>query len=303
MKVLVTGGAGFIGSHLVSHLSAIGMDVVVVDKNRNKNNLKENISYYICDIRDKQLQDILQKERPEVIFHLAAQSSVSMSMTNPYEDATINIMGTINLIENAVPFGVKKIIFASSAAIYGVPQQLPISEDHPIQPTSYYGLSKAIGEEYISMYAKNNALDYTILRFSNVYGYGQTMDGEAGIITKLLQCVMEKQPFYIYGDGTQTRDFVYVKDVVHACVKAISPNQPKRINISSNSEISINSLIQLLKDLSHKPMSLHYVERKTGDIWHSRLQNKLALTSLAWHPLYNIEEGLQMTLESISKKV
>lgn len=294
MKALITGGNGFIGTHLVLHLLEEGYDVVIVDQRTNNQAPITDVPYYTCDIRDDSLGKILKNERPDTIFHLAAQSSVPISMNNPYQDAMINVLGTINILDNAVRYNVPKIIFASSAAVYGIPSALPINEAHPVRPTSFYGLSKAIGEDYIKMYKDNDLIDYTILRFANVYGPGQQMSAEAGLITKIVNSAFNNQMLSIYGDGSQTRDFIYVKDIVSACEKAIRASGT--FNISNNTEISINHIIQHIESLLNRTMPIQYTAQRTGDIANSCLDNQLAKTRLFWKPDYSIIKGLMHTL-------
>lgn len=300
LKVLVTGGAGFIGTHLVNRLTSEGHHVIVIDKKMKKKEMNPLITYYNIHIQDESISSIFAKERPSVIFHFAAQTSVSNSMNNPYEDAENNILGTLQLLKNATTYNVQKFIFASSAAIYGSPQHLPIREHHPIQPTSFYGLSKAVGEQYIAIFSSLYHIDYTILRFSNVYGPGQCFHGETNIITKLMESFHTTSPLVIFGDGTQTRDFIYVHDVINACLQALYCFESRTLNISSNTETSINQLINILSRLTARALPFQYGPQKQGDIWHSRLQNEKARQFLHWKPEFSIKQGLIETLQQIT---
>lgn len=303
MKVLITGGSGFIGSHLINRLIDEQVNVVVLDHSTSlENHFHHNIvKFYHIDITDPNIAKIFDEERPEIVFHLAAQVSVANSMKDPAIDANINILGTINVLQNAVKYKVKKFIFASSAAVYGTPKYLPVDEHHPLSPTSFYGLSKVIGEKYIQLYGELFHLDYCILRFSNVYGPGQTTDGEAGVISIFLQRLKDNLPLIIYGDGTQTRDFIFVKDVADACLSAMTLPGSHIINISGNEKFSLNELVQILMEQFGTTILTKYQPSKAGDILHSCLQNQLASDILRWTKQYSIIAGLKETYEHAEK--
>ena len=218
MKVLVTGGAGFIGSHIVDTLIESGYEVVVVDNlsSGKKEYLNDKAIFYDLDLHSKQIEDVFEKELPDFVIHEAAQVDVSISIHHPYFDAYSNILGTIHLLELSRKYHVKKVIYASSCAVYGETGDYSIQENSKIQPISFYGASKYTPELYIQLYQKLYGLPYTILRYANVYGPRQTPKGEGGVISIFVQKLLKNENLIIYGYGTQTRDFVYVKDVAHA---------------------------------------------------------------------------------------
>lgn len=301
MKILLTGGNGFIGSHVRDSLLENGYEIIVLDKCiTNKNYYSHHtIKYYQMDINDSSVENIFAIERPDVIIHLAAQISVASSMNDPVNDVKNNVFGTIKLLQYAANFHVKKVIFASSAAVYGIPNYLPIDENHPIQPISFYGMSKAVGEQYVQLYKEVYNIDFSILRFSNVYGPGQSAEGEAGVISIFSDRIQNNMPITIYGDGKQTRDFVYVKDVANACVKAIHTNGSHIANISSNSVLTINELVKYFSLYSEQSIVLTYEPVIAADIRHSQLINHVARNILQWEPMYTIQDGLTETLNSL----
>jgi UDP-glucose 4-epimerase len=303
MKVLVTGGLGFIGSHIVDGLIGEGYDVVVVDNMVSgiRKNLHSQATFYEMDIRDQEIETVFRTEKPDCVIHQAAQVSVQHSMENPLYDCSQNIIATINLLNACKKFGVKKFIFASTAAIYGVPEDFPIKEDHKLRPLSFYGLSKATCEEYIRRYCKLYDIDYTILRYANVYGPRQSKDGEAGVITIFINQLMNKNPINVYGDGKQTRDFIYVKDVARANILALTRAHNKTINISSNKETSLNHLIQELTVHfgGNKDIIINYLDKRPGDISRSCLSNVRAKTDLTWEPTpeWDLSGGIAETIK------
>ncbi|MCC6639239.1 NAD-dependent epimerase/dehydratase family protein, partial [Candidatus Falkowbacteria bacterium] len=250
-KVLVTGGAGFIGSHLVDRLVELGHQVVVVDNlsTGRLSNLNGFAKLYEMNIEDKKLADVFDAERPEIVFHMAAQISVTASFKDIIKDGNANIIASLNVLEQCVKFGVKKIIFSSSAAVYGDNPELPLREDHVPAPASPYAISKLTTEEYIKLFHKQHKLGYTILRYANVYGPRQTADGEAGVISIFIDRLLKGQQPTITGDGNQTRDFVFVQDVVSANVAAMNSDKSGIYNVSTNSQVKINELYSTLRQL------------------------------------------------------
>ncbi len=218
-RVLVTGGAGFIGSHVVDRLVAAGHDVAVVDNlaTGRRANLNPAARFYELDIRDPALGTVVERERPAVISHHAAQVDVRRSTADPLYDADVNILGSLNVLKVAVEHGVRKVIYISTGgAVYGEPEYLPVDEDHPIHPLCEYGASKHAVEHYLYMYAENYDLDYTVLRYPNVYGPRQDPHGEAGVVAIFSQKMLKGETCTINGDGTQERDFLYVADCARA---------------------------------------------------------------------------------------
>ena len=221
MKILVTGGAGFIGSHVVDELIQKGHKVVVIDdfSSGKKENLNRKAKFYKLDICDPKIAKVFKKEKFDAVFHLAAQISAAHSMTHPLFDAKVNVLGTINLIENAFKYGVKKFIYTSSGGVlYGNAKKLPTPENSSLNPICPYGVSKLTAENYLRYYHKNFNLDFIGLRYGNVYGPRQDGKGEAGVVAIFIENFLAKKPCIVYGDGNQTRDYVYVKDVAKANV-------------------------------------------------------------------------------------
>jgi UDP-glucose 4-epimerase len=298
MKVLVTGGAGFIGLHFVEKLLKEKMEVVIVDNLSSgiKERVPKSATFYEIDIENLSIDNIFAFEKPDYVVHLAAQVSVPFSMSNPYADCQANIAGTVNLLQNCVKYNVKKFIFASSAAVYGEPAYLPIDEDHPQHPISFYSLSKQTSEQYIKLYTEHFGLDHSILRFANVYGPGQNAHGEAGVISIFLNSIFAQTPPIIYG-GEQTRDFVYVKDVADGLFSALHNGRNCTFNLSTNTETKINELLILMLKKVNTNLNPVIKPQREGDIGQSRLDNTKALTELQWIPSYTLDRGLQETID------
>jgi UDP-glucose 4-epimerase len=299
MKALVTGGAGFIGSNLVDRLIQKNIQVLVIDNlsTGNLTNINPLAKFVEMDINESKLINVFEDFQPEYIFHLAAQVSVSNSVKNPINDNEINTRGTINLLEACInTASVKKIIYSSSAAVYGVPEFLPISENHNINPISPYGISKYSPEKYIQYYSNSFEIDYTILRYSNVYGPRQVAEGEGGVISIFLKNIVEGNEIVIYGDGEQTRDFIFVDDVVEANIQSINNGSNQIINVSTGESISLNELVTELKKLSTYKIGVSYIEGKSGDIKHSCLNNGLLNKTLNVNPKFSLEDGLVKTM-------
>lgn len=301
MKALVTGGAGFIGSHIVDALLEKGLDVIVIDNLSNSNSeyIAKGVVFYEMDMFDQNLEKVFAKEQPDFVFHQAAQISVAKSMSAPEEDARMNILGTIHVAQCALKNHVKRFIFASSAAVYGMPETLPIMETNPLHPTSFYGMSKAFAEEYIRLFSSLGSMKYSIFRYANVYGPRQNINGEAGVVVIFLNKLLAGEALNIYGDGLQTRDFIYVKDIAHACTKSILTDESHIINLSTNKKISIRTLADLLSEITGILNPINHLPAKEGDILHSALDNQLAHKKLDWVPEKTIEQGLLETFEYI----
>jgi len=302
MNILVTGGAGFIASHIVDRLIELGHKVSVVDNisTGNRNHINKNASFYNLSILDENISEVFGKVKPEVVIHHAAQIDIQTSIKQPALDAEINILGTIRLLNQCKDQGVRKIIYASSAAVYGTPDYLPVDEKHPVRPLSFYGISKHTPEHYIEVFSQLTGLDYTILRYANVYGIRQDPKGEGGVISIFIDKLLEGVKPSIYGDGEQTRDFIYVKDVVEANVAALLRGSKKILNVSCNQQTTVNQLLKLMSQLCNKPFEPNYLPPRDGDILHSCLDNTAALTELNWTPKYSLQEGLNETCEYYS---
>lgn len=297
--ILITGGAGFIGSHIVDELIDNSYNVIVADNlsTGRMENINNSAIFYNIDIKDKtRLETLFINNKIKYIIHLAAQASVGYSMKYPICDANENIISSLNLIELAKKYNIKKLIVSSTAAVYGEPQYLPIDENHNANPSSYYGLSKLTMEKYIEL----SNIDYIIFRFSNVYGPRQIPEGEAGVVSIFMDYFINNNKINIFGDGNQTRDFIYVKDIakiLFLCIK--NDNITKEIiNISSNVSISINELYEKLKHITKKDLKVNYLEERRGDIKHSLLNNSKLLNYIDIK-LTNINAGLEKTIKEI----
>ncbi|MCS0674067.1 NAD-dependent epimerase/dehydratase family protein [Cytobacillus firmus] len=303
MKVLVTGGAGFIGSHIVDLLIEYGYKTVIVDNlsTGNKNFINPKAEFYKLDLTSPDLKKIFEKEKPHLVIHHAAQVIVTKSINSPLLDAQINILGTINLLQCCLEFNIKKIVYSSSSAVYGKTEDCSIEEGFPIQPISFYGISKYTPEQYISIFNQLYGLPFTILRYANVYGPRQTSNGEGGVVAIFIQNFLKEKPIIIYGDGTQTRDFIYVKDVAQANLLALKKGENEVINIGRNDKISINDLFYNISSKFSKPVPVEYAAIRKGDIQFSRLNNTKAMKILNWQPLYNVNNGLDETIEYYRK--
>jgi UDP-glucose 4-epimerase len=303
MKILVTGGAGFIGSSIVKQLLENNYEVIIIDNltTGELHNVRPMTSFYPLDITSNELEKVFLLERPEIVIHQAAQVSVQQSITSPSLDCHVNIAGTINILNACVKYKVKKLIYSSTAAVYGAPNYLPIDEDHPILPMSFYGLSKLTSERYIQLFSQLYNLKYTILRYANVYGPNQNLQGEAGVIALFIKHMLNDRSLTIFGDGNQTRDFVYVKDVAAANILAIQKGDNQIFNISSNTQISITNLIDILSDLHEKEIKRNFEKPRPGDIINSLLLNQKAKRGLGWSPKFTLESGLKETINYFNK--
>ncbi|MFB9325195.1 NAD-dependent epimerase/dehydratase family protein [Paenibacillus aurantiacus] len=298
-NVIVTGGAGFIGSHIVDRLIADGHRVLVVDNlsTGDRRNVHPDAEWVELDLLHPNLTDVFRSFRPEVVLHEAASVSVAQSMQRPDKDAANNVTGTIYVLEACRAGGARKLVYASSAAVYGNPVSALLSERHPIRPQSYYGISKYAPEQYIRVAAETSGMDYTILRYSNVYGSRQGARGEGGVVSIFASRLRKDEPCVIFGDGQQTRDFVYVKDVAAANIAALTQGGGRTINVSSCIPTSINQLLRTMCGLMDKPFAPKYMPGRPGDIRDSLLDNALAATALDWRPTYSLREGLAEMLE------
>lgn len=298
MKVLVTGGAGFIGSHTAQLLLNKGFEVVIVDNLRTGKVVNKDAVFYQVDICSEELGQVFTLERPDYVIHLAAQVSVQESLADPLIDGQINILGTINLLNFCVQYNVKKFIYASSAAVYGIPEALPLDEGHPTVAESFYGLSKLTVEEYLRLYKQHFGLNFTVLRYSNVYGTGQLLSGEGGVVAIFINNLLQNKVPMIFGTGEQSRDFIYVSDVAKANVLALTSGDNKILNISTNTATTINDLLDRVCSIMNKEVKGLYKPPKDGDLMQSVLSNVKAKNTLKWTPEYSLEEGLKETINN-----
>ncbi len=303
MKILVTGGAGFIGSHLVDKLIAKKHKVVVVDNLSygKKKYVNKKAKFYKVDITKPKLKEVFSKEKPEVVFHLAAQKSVPYSLKFPLDDASNNIWGSLKVIENCLRVKTKKFIFVSTGgAIYGEAKEIPSSEKTLAKPDSPYGLTKLTIDNYLNnYYGKVKKLNYVSLRLSNVYGPRQDPLGEAGVIAIFISKLLKKQQCYINGTGRQTRDFIYVDDVVEAAVKSIRKGAGI-YNIGTGKEISINMLYHLIAGLISDKKAKHKPSIE-GEVKRSVLKINKAKKELNWQPKKDLIKGAKLTIDSFKK--
>ncbi|MDB5085330.1 MAG: hypothetical protein JWN30_2216 [Bacilli bacterium] len=247
--------------------------------------------FHNLDVRSPDFKELILQERPELVFHQAAQVDVQRSIRNPQYDAEMNIIGTINVLESCCSAAVKKLIYASSCAVYGDLAVDKISEQDSTHPISFYGVSKLTPELYIRMFHQLYDLNYTILRYSNVYGPRQTSKGEGGVIAIFVDRIKKGLPLVIHGDGEQTRDFIYIKDVVEANYAAIQCGDNQTIHAATARRTSVNELATMLKNIHGAPIEVKYGAERPGDIKHSCLDNQKALQFLGWKPRYSVLSG------------
>ncbi|MDA8353268.1 MAG: SDR family oxidoreductase [Firmicutes bacterium] len=305
MKVLVTGGAGFIGSHIVDRLLEKGHQPVVLDNlsTGDEGYLHPEVPFYRMDVQSEAVDEVFRKEKPDAVIHQAAQSQVPRSIEAPIEDAQTNLLGTIRLLEGCRHHGAKKFIYASSAAVYGNPQDLPIDEEHPVSPLSPYGISKLTPERYIRVYQELYGLTYTIFRYANVYGIRQVPHGEGAVISIFVDRLLHDRPLTIFGDGKQTRDYIYVDDIARANVAALDRGDGETLNIGTGVRTSLNDLVETVESITGRKIEVEYGPDRPGDIKHSYFKIDRALKYLDWSPLTSLEQGLSRTLSYYGVKV
>ncbi|MEW6616188.1 MAG: NAD-dependent epimerase/dehydratase family protein [Thermodesulfobacteriota bacterium] len=299
MKVLLTGGAGFIGSHVSDMLIDKGHEVIVIDNlsSGKEENLNPKAVLYKEDIRDSVIKEIMERERTEAVIHHAAQVNVRDSVEDPLYDMDINIGGTLNLLENSIKNGVKKFIFASTGgAIYGEQSCFPADETHPTKPLSPYGITKLTCEKYLYYYHKTYGLNYVSLRYSNVYGPRQDPYGEAGVVAIFSQKMLAGDQPVINGSGEQTRDYVFVEDVARANILTLQRDVFGEFNIGTGIETTVNSLFAEIKTLAESKVKAVHGEAKKGEQFRSVLDWSKAKRELGWEPGVSLKEGLGRTL-------
>ena len=300
MKILVTGGAGFIGSHVVDTFIANGHEVVVVDdlSTGRRSNLNPAATFYKVDIRSEELKEIFEKERPQVVDHHAAQMDVRRSVVDPLFDADVNVLGSIKLIELAREYGVERFIYISTGgAVYGEPEYLPCDESHPINPICPYGASKHTVEHYLYMYQELYDLDYVVLRYPNVYGPRQDPHGEAGVVAIFTGLMLNGEQVVINGDGDQERDFVYVADCARANLLALTSDSKNTIfNLGEGKGTTVNQVYQELKKITNYSLSAVHGPAKVGETRRIFLEAKKAGSELDWQPTIDLTEGLAETV-------
>ncbi|NOY56162.1 MAG: NAD-dependent epimerase/dehydratase family protein [Actinobacteria bacterium] len=306
MKAMVTGGAGFIGSHLVDRLIDEGWEVLVVDDlsvgriaNLADARARGKVQFHQVDIRDDAFLTVTERFRPEVIFHLAAQASVPVSTRDPLFDASVNILGTINVLEAARLVEAIRVVAASSGgAIYGADAKLPVKESYAKHPDSPYGISKKVVEDYFRYYRNTTGVDYLLVAFSNVYGPRQDPLGEAGVVSIFSKLMLDGKRPVIFGDGDQTRDYVFVADAVDACVRAGGAGGGRLLNIGTGVETSVIELFRMLADIIGFDQNPVFGDPRPGDIARSVVDASAASKYLGWRAWTSMEQGLRQTVES-----
>ncbi len=305
MKILVTGGAGFIGSHIVDALVTAGHHVVVVDNlaTGSRDNIPAEVTLHEVNIQDSILAKIFAQEQPEIVFHLAAQIDVRKSVADPLADAQENIIGSLNLLEQCRATGVKKVIFSSTGgAIYGDTDVVPTPESHSTDPISPYGIAKLTIEKYLYFYHHVHGLNYTILRYGNVYGPRQNAKGEAGVVSIFCDQILTKNIPIINGDGSQTRDYVYVGDVVAANMAALNSEKNGLYNIGTGIETTVNDLAAHIKSALQSSVEFMHGKAKPGEQQRSCIDASKAKTELNWTPQMTIADGIKKTAEWFSSR-
>ena len=299
MRITVTGGAGFIGSHLVDRLIEDGNTVQVIDNlyTGNKDFVHSKAQFVELDIRDPSVCSVLEEFRPDYIFHEAAQTEVSTSMSDPMLDCDINLMGLINLLNAAVKLDVKKFLMPSSAAVYGNLDTLPLNEEMIGNPSSFYGLTKLTTEHYLRIYYEAFGLPYICYRYSNVFGPRQGNGGEGGVISIFAKATVKGSPIIIYGDGKQTRDFIYVDDVVEANILGMQHQVTGIYNVSTGISSSVSLLVDEFRNISGKDIEIVYDKPRLGDIRDSVLATDKSEKELLFKAKYNLHDGLIKTYE------
>jgi UDP-glucose 4-epimerase len=305
VKALVTGGAGFIGSHICDLLLAEGHDVAVIDNlaTGHLRNVPAGARFHKLDIRSSELGAVIAAESPEVVFHQAAQMSVKVSTDQPIYDAEINVIGLLNVLEACVAGGVRKVVFASSGATYGNPAYLPIDEDHLQLPAAPYGVTKMVAEHYLRYYAQDRGLQYTSLRYGNVYGPRQDPHGEAGVVAIFTMQLLTGQVPTIHWDGEQVRDYVYVRDVARANLAAASAGDGRCIGVVSGIGTSVNQLYAILAATLGVRIEPNRAPRRPGDLRTAIFDPSRARNELGWEATMSLQVGLAETVDTFRSRL
>ena len=306
MKVLVTGGAGFIGSHLVDRLVQEGHEVVVVDNlsTGKRRNLNRAARFFKLDIQSGGLERVFRNERPNLVMHLAAQMDVRKSVEDPIFDAQVNVLGTLNVLQQSIKHGVRKVVFSSSGgAIYGEQEIYPAPESHVTRPLSPYGISKLCGEQYLSYYQRVNGLQIVSLRYANVYGPRQDPEGEAGVVAIFIQKLLNNEQAIVNGNGRQTRDFVYVEDVVEANLAAMGQDIQGTYNVGTGEETSVNDLVRILVRHTNSSCKEVHGPAKGGEQARSVIDSAKLRQELSWESRTELGEGLKRTVDYFRERM
>jgi UDP-glucose 4-epimerase len=302
VRIVVTGGAGFIGSHLVDAYAAAGHELLVIDSlwehgGGRRANVRNGISLVHMDVRDEAIGRIFADFKPEIVNHHAAQHSVAISARDPVYDAQVNVIGLLNVLEHASRNGARKVIFASSGATFGTPEHLPITDATPQRPTSPYGITKMVAEHYLRFYRENRELDFTALRYGNVYGPRQDPNGEAGVISIFIGKFLAHQGVRIDWDGEQTRDYVYVADVARANLAALDRGSAKSYVIGTGIRTSVNDIYRALVEISGFEAPIEHALRRPGDPREAQFDASRARAELDWTPSTPLADGIKATYD------
>ena len=304
MKILVTGGAGFIGSHIADACLKAGYRTHILDNlsSGSTENIPEEAVFHQLDIRSDAIERLWKQEKFSVLIHAAAQMNVRKSVEDPSMDADINILGSLNLMESGCRHGLKQVIFSSTGgAIYGEPQYTPQDEDHPVTPLSPYGITKRSFEHYLNYYALNSGVITTSLRYANVYGPRQNSKGEAGVVAIFCEHLLNGKICTINGDGKQTRDYVYVEDVVQANMKALNARSSAIYNVGTGIETDVTELFMQLREHIDPEATPHYGDAKPGEQRRSVVDTRKIASELGWQQTYDLRKGLKETAEWFRK--
>lgn len=301
MRILITGGAGFIGSHIADAYVAAGHDVLVLDSlwehgGGRRSNVPAHAQFVQMDIRDEGVSRIFAEFKPDVVSHHAAQHSVAISAREPIYDASVNVVGMLNVLESAVKARARKVIFASSGAIFGNPERLPINDETPRQPTSPYGITKMVTEHYLRFYKSEKGLDFTALRYGNVYGPRQDPNGEAGVVSIFIGKFLAHQPVRIDWDGEQTRDYVYVGDVARANVEALERGSGCFV-VGTGVKTSVNAIYRTLVQITGFEAPIKGAPQRPGDARDAQFDASGAREALGWNASTTLADGMRATFE------